>query len=71
MCQVAKSNAIFMFAVKALLVFLSMIGFSSIWFVLFMDTAAVIGTLLNTIRVTKNPLIDMSRFAAPRGEQEQ
>ena len=68
MCQVAKENAIFVFAVKALMIFLSMLGLSSIWFVLFMDSAAVLATLLNAIRVTKDPLIDMSRFAAPKDE---
>ena len=57
MCQVAKENAIFVFAIKALLIFLSMIGYCSIWFVMFMDIAAVIATLLNAIRVTKDPLI--------------
>ncbi len=68
MCQVAKENAIFVFAVKALMIFLSMLGLSSIWFVLFMDSAAVLATMLNAIRVTKDPLIDMSRFAAPKDE---
>ena len=68
MCQVAKENAIFVFAVKALMIFLSMLGLSSIWFVLFMDSAAVLATLLNAIRVTKDPLIDMSRFSAPKDE---
>ena len=68
MVQVAKENAIFVFAVKALMIFLSMLGLSSIWFVLFMDSAAVLATLLNAIRVTKDPLIDMSRFAAPKDE---
>ena len=68
MVQVAKENAIFVFAVKALMIFLSMLGLSSIWFVLFMDSAAVLATLLNAIRVTKDPLIDTSRFAAPKDE---
>ena len=68
MVQVAKENAIFVFAVKALMIFLSMLGLGSIWFVLFMDSAAVLATLLNAIRVTKDPLIDTSRFAAPKGE---
>lgn len=70
MCQVAKVNAIFVFAIKALMVFLSMIGFSSIWFVMFMDIAAVLATLLNAIRVTKDPLIDLSRLNAPKEEIE-
>ena len=68
MVQVAKENAIFVFAVKALMIFLSMLGLSSIWFVLFMDSAAVLATLLNAIRVTKDSLIDTSRFAAPKDE---
>lgn len=68
MCQVAKENAIFVFGAKALMIFLSMLGLSSIWFVLFMNSAAVLATLLNAIRVTKDPLIDMSRFAAPKDE---
>lgn len=68
MCQVAKENAIFVFGVKALMIFLSMLGLSSIWFVLFMDSAAVLATLLNAIRVTKDPLIDTSRFASPKDD---
>ena len=71
MVQVGKENAIFVFSMKALLIFLSMIGVSSIWFVLFMDTAAVLASFLNAIRVTKEPLIDLSRFTAPRDEQQQ
>ena len=60
--QVAKENAYFVFGVKALTVFLSMIGVSSIWFVLFMDAAAVLASMLNAIRVTKEPLINLSRY---------
>ncbi len=67
--QVAKENAIFVFAVKALMILLSMIGMNSIWFVLFMDVIAVLATLLNAIRVTKDPLIDMRRFSAPQEDQ--
>lgn len=63
MTQVAKENAVFVFLVKALMIFLSMIGYCSIWFVMFMDIAAVLATLLNAIRVTKDPLIDLRRMA--------
>ena len=66
MCQVARENAIFVFVVKAILVFLSILGFSTLWFVLFMDVVAVLLTLLNSIRVTKNPLVDFSRFTPPQ-----
>ena len=66
MMEVAKENAIFVFAVKALMIFLSMIGANSIWFVLLMDTVAVIATLLNTIRVTKPPIVDLRKITAPK-----
>ncbi len=56
MCDVATKNAVFAFVVKALLIFLSMIGYSKIWFVLFVDLAAGIGTMLNSIRVTKESI---------------
>ena len=69
MCQVARENAYFVFGMKALLIILSMIGYSNIWFVLFMDTAAVLATMLNAIRVTKDPIIDLNRFSAPRDDR--
>ncbi len=69
MTQVAKENAIFVFVVKALMIFLGLIGFNSIWFVMFMDIAAVLATILNAIRVTKDPLIDLNRMAAEDAEQ--
>ena len=69
MCQVAKENAIFVMLIKAIMIFLSMLGYCNIWFVLFMDVVAVLATLLNAIRVTKDPLIDLSRFSAPKEEQ--
>ena len=68
MCQVAKENAIFVFSVKALMIFLSMLGFCTIWFVLFMDVVAVLATLLNAIRVTKSPLVELGSFSASREE---
>ena len=61
MCEVAKENAFFVFGVKALMIFLSMIGFCSIWFVMFMDIVATVATLLNAIRVTQPPLIDLKK----------
>ena len=67
--QVAKENAFFVFGMKALMIFLSMIGANSIWFVLFMDVVAVLATLLNSIRVTKDPLIDLNRFTPPQEDQ--
>jgi hypothetical protein len=52
------------------MVFLSILGCCSIWFVMLMDVIAVLASLLNAIRVTKDPLIDLSRLAASREPQE-
>ena len=53
-------NAIFVFAVKAILIFLSIIGYSNLWFVVFMDTVAAVATILNAIRVTTPSLLQKS-----------
>ena len=53
-------NAIFVFAVKAILIFLSIIGYSNLWFVVFMDTVAAAATILNAIRVTTPSLLQKS-----------
>ena len=50
-------NAIFVFVVKAILIFLSMIGYSNLWFVVFIDTAAALACMLNAIRVTTPSLL--------------
>ena len=69
MCDVAKENAFFAFGLKGLLIFLSMIGCGSLWFMMFMEIAANIGTHLNSIRVTQAPLIDFEKLFG--GKQEQ
>ena len=53
-------NAIFVFVIKAILVVLSIIGYSNLWFVVFMDTVAALATLLNAIRVTTPSLLKKS-----------
>ena len=58
MYEVATENAVLAFAVKAILIFLSMIGYSSLWFVLFIDFAAAIATQLHASRVTSDSLIN-------------
>lgn len=60
MCDVAKENAIFAFAVKAILIFLSMIGYCNLWFVMFIDMAAAVATQLHASRITQESLL--SRF---------
>ena len=54
---VATENAIFAIAVKAILVFLSINGWCNLWFAMFIDSAAAIFTLLNSIRVSSESLL--------------
>lgn len=56
--QVSTVNAIFAFAIKALLIFLSIIGFCNVWFAIFIDMVAAVATILLTIRVTSNPIFN-------------
>lgn len=55
--EIAIENAVFAFIVKTILVFLSIIGLCNIWFAVFIDIAAGIATILNSIRVTSESLI--------------
>ena len=57
MCEIARENAVFAFAVKAILIFLSMIGYSNLWFVMFVDMAAAVATQLHASRVSQESLI--------------
>ncbi len=57
--QVSTLNAIFAFVVKALLIFLSIIGFCNVWFAIFIDMVAAVATILHTIRVTSNPIFNI------------
>ena len=54
---VATENAIFVFVIKAILVFLSINGWCNLWFAMFIDSAAAIFTLLNSIRVSSESLL--------------
>ncbi len=56
MGQIQGENAVFAFVVKALLIFLAINGKCTLWFALFVDSAAAIAAVLNTIRVTKDSL---------------
>ncbi len=58
--EIISENAIAIFVVKAILIFLSIIGYSNLWFVVFMDTVAALATLLNAIRVTTPSLLHRS-----------
>ncbi len=64
MREVAAENAIFAFVIKAILIFLSLTGYCNIWFAIFIDMAAALGTILNSIRVTSESLIDTFKYKA-------
>lgn len=53
---VCSENAIFVMAIKAIIVFLSINGWCNIWFAMFIDCAAAMFTELNAIRVSSEPL---------------
>lgn len=61
MLELLRENAIFAIAVKAILIFLSFIGYSTLWFVVFIDTVTALATLLNAIRVTTPSLLAKSK----------
>lgn len=58
MREIAIENAIFAFVIKAILIFLSIIGYCNLWFAIFIDMVAAVATILNTIRVTQESLIN-------------
>lgn len=66
MREVATVNAVFAFLVKAILIFLSIVGYCNIWFAIFIDMIAAIATMLATIRVTQNSLINTYKFKTGR-----
>jgi Cd2+/Zn2+-exporting ATPase len=61
MLELLRENAIFAIAVKAILIFLSFIGYSTLWFVVFIDTVTALATMLNAIRVTTPSLLAKSK----------
>ena len=54
MREICVENALFAFIVKAVLIFLSIIGYCNLWLAIVLDFAAAIATVLNTIRVTSD-----------------
>lgn len=57
MKEIIAENAIFAFLIKAILIFLCINGWSNLWFVVLLDGAAALGTMLNSIRVTSESLL--------------
>lgn len=64
--EISTENALFAFIVKAVLIFLSIIGYCNLWFALFIDFVAAIATILNTIRVTNESLIRTLKYKTGR-----
>ena len=58
---VSTENAVFAFSIKAFLIFLAINGFTTLWFTVFIDTVAVLATMLNAIRVTGETFFDSLR----------
>lgn len=61
MKEVAIENAVFAFVVKAILIFLSIIGYCNVWFAIFIDIVAILATMLNAVRVTNESLLNTYR----------
>ena len=54
-----QENGLFAYLIKVLMIYLSILGKVSIWFVFFIDIVAGLATILNAIRVTQEPLLDV------------
>lgn len=66
MREIAVENALFAFIIKAVLIFLSIVGYCNVWFAIFIDMVAAVATILNSIRVTSESLIDTIRYKTGR-----
>lgn len=62
MREIAIGNAVFAFVIKALLIFLSIIGYCNLWFAIFLDMVAAVASILNTIRVTNESLMNSLKY---------
>lgn len=66
MREICVENALFAFIIKSFLIFLSIIGYCNLWIAVFLDFAAAVATVLNTIRVTSDSLRDSLRYKMGR-----
>ena len=62
MREICVENSLFVFIVKAILIFLSIIGYCNLWLAIFIDFAAAVVSVLNTIRVTSESLRSNLRY---------
>jgi hypothetical protein len=66
MREICVGNALFVFIVKAVLIFLSIIGYCNPWLAVVIDFAAAVASVLNTIRVTSESLRSNLRYKMGR-----
>ena len=59
MREVMQENGLVAYLIKVLMIYLSILGKVSIWFVFFMDIVIGLATILNAIRVTQEPVFDV------------
>lgn len=62
MREIAIENAIFTFVIKALLIFLSIIGYCNLWFAIFIDMVGAVVAIMNSIRVTNESLLNSLKY---------
>ena len=62
MREICVENALFVFIIKAILIFLGIIGYCNLWLAIFIDFAAAVASVLNTIRVTSESLRSSLRY---------
>lgn len=67
---IATENIIGTLAVKAIVIALCLTGLCNLWFAVFLDMAAALGAILNTIRVSMPPAFSFSKRGEAGDEEE-
>lgn len=62
MKEISVINALIAFIVKAILIFLAIIGFCNIWIAIIVDNAAAIATIFNSLRVSKESVVSLYKY---------
>lgn len=62
MKDISVLNALIAFVVKAILIFLAIIGFCNIWIAIIVDSAAAIATIFNSLRVSKESVVSVYKY---------
>lgn len=60
--EISAMNALIAFIVKAILIFLAIIGFCNVWIAIIVDNAAAIATILNSLRVSKESVVSVYKY---------